>query len=304
MVLLITHAADHFTIDHVAAALAMRGARPLRVDIDRFPGEIQLGLHGAGNELACVLVDGPEAVNAAEVSAVWMRRWVDPVASDLDDGVDRDTCVRSATAAFDSFLAAVPKTAIWIDHRERQHVAANRLHQLRVATRHRLRSPSTLISNSPDEVRAFAATHGGSIVAKLPAPPLAVSAAPPEFFKTRTLSAAELPGADTLATTPLLLQERILGEHPLRVVFVAGKFFVARKHGGSWVKDEVPGSVKGTLAGVMHDLGLSYGTIDLMRTLAGEHVFLELDPTGEWGMLERDLGYPISKAIAGALLGK
>ncbi|NEO45670.1 MAG: MvdC family ATP-grasp ribosomal peptide maturase, partial [Moorea sp. SIO4A3] len=34
----------------------------------------------------------------------------------------------------------------------------------------------------------------------------------------------------------------------------------------------------------------------------GEYVFLEVNPTGEWGMLERDLGYPISDAIADALL--
>ncbi|MEM8805469.1 MAG: MvdC family ATP-grasp ribosomal peptide maturase, partial [Cyanobacteria bacterium P01_G01_bin.38] len=34
------------------------------------------------------------------------------------------------------------------------------------------------------------------------------------------------------------------------------------------------------------------------------HVFLEVNPCGEWGMLERDLGYSISGAIADALLSK
>jgi glutathione synthase/RimK-type ligase-like ATP-grasp enzyme len=52
----------------------------------------------------------------------------------------------------------------------------------------------------------------------------------------------------------------------------------------------------------MAKLGLIFGAIDLIRTPAGEHVFLEVNPTGEWGMLERDLGYPISEAIADALL--
>jgi hypothetical protein len=40
----------------------------------------------------------------------------------------------------------------------------------------------------------------------------------------------------------------------------------------------------------------------LICTPAGEHVFLEVNPSGEWGMLERDLGLPIADAIAGALL--
>ena len=51
----------------------------------------------------------------------------------------------------------------------------------------------------------------------------------------------------------------------------------------------------------MSDLGLVFGAVDLICTPAGEHVFLEVNPSGEWGMLERDLGLPISEAIAEAL---
>jgi len=52
----------------------------------------------------------------------------------------------------------------------------------------------------------------------------------------------------------------------------------------------------------MLDLGLVFGAVDLICTPAGEYVFLEVNPGGEWGMLERDLGLPISEAIAAALL--
>ena len=52
----------------------------------------------------------------------------------------------------------------------------------------------------------------------------------------------------------------------------------------------------------MRDLGLVFGAVDLICTPAGEHVFLEVNPGGEWGMLERDLGLPISEASASALL--
>ena len=41
-VLLITHAADHFTIDRVQAGVARRGATPIRLDTDRFPGHHRL----------------------------------------------------------------------------------------------------------------------------------------------------------------------------------------------------------------------------------------------------------------------
>jgi hypothetical protein len=32
------------------------------------------------------------------------------------------------------------------------------------------------------------------------------------------------------------------------------------------------------------------------------HIFLELNPAGEWGWLQRDLGFPIAEAIAETLL--
>jgi glutathione synthase/RimK-type ligase-like ATP-grasp enzyme len=51
----------------------------------------------------------------------------------------------------------------------------------------------------------------------------------------------------------------------------------------------------------MQALGLSFGAVDFIRTPEGEHVFLEVNPSGEWGMLQRDLGLPIAEAIADIL---
>jgi glutathione synthase/RimK-type ligase-like ATP-grasp enzyme len=45
-------------------------------------------------------------------------------------------------------------------------------------------------------------------------------------------------------------------------------------------------------------LGLSFGAFDLIETPSGEYIFLEINPVGEWGMLERDLDYPIADTIA------
>ncbi|MBV9211537.1 MAG: MvdC family ATP-grasp ribosomal peptide maturase, partial [Acidobacteria bacterium] len=69
-----------------------------------------------------------------------------------------------------------------------------------------------------------------------------------------------------------------------------------------WQKALLPVEVSKGLDALMYGLGLVFGAIDLIRTPAGEHVFLEVNPGGEWGMLERDLGLPIADAIARALL--
>jgi hypothetical protein len=67
-------------------------------------------------------------------------------------------------------------------------------------------------------------------------------------------------------------------------------------------KAQLPAEVARSLNLLMTELGLVFGAVDLICTTGGEYVFLEVNPGGEWGMLERNLGLPISEAIAEALL--
>jgi glutathione synthase/RimK-type ligase-like ATP-grasp enzyme len=48
---------------------------------------------------------------------------------------------------------------------------------------------------------------------------------------------------------------------------------------------------------------LNYGAIDIIVTPDGRHVFLEINPVGEFFWLERRPGLPVSDAIADVLLG-
>jgi glutathione synthase/RimK-type ligase-like ATP-grasp enzyme len=50
-------------------------------------------------------------------------------------------------------------------------------------------------------------------------------------------------------------------------------------------------------------LGLVYAAIDLRLTPDGDHVFLEVNPAGQWLFIEQATGQPISEAIAGVLAG-
>lgn len=48
---------------------------------------------------------------------------------------------------------------------------------------------------------------------------------------------------------------------------------------------------------------MNYGAIDIILTPDWKHVFLELNPYGEFFWLERSPDFPISEAIADVLLG-
>jgi glutathione synthase/RimK-type ligase-like ATP-grasp enzyme len=60
--------------------------------------------------------------------------------------------------------------------------------------------------------------------------------------------------------------------------------------------------VRDGITAFMKEVGLLYGAFDFIQTPDDKFVFLEINPSGEWGMLEKYLQHPISEALADALL--
>jgi glutathione synthase/RimK-type ligase-like ATP-grasp enzyme len=60
----------------------------------------------------------------------------------------------------------------------------------------------------------------------------------------------------------------------------------------------LPSDVQDKLFALMRHLGLVYGAIDMRRRPDGSHVFLEVNPAGQWLFIENATGQPISQAMA------
>jgi MvdC family ATP-grasp ribosomal peptide maturase len=315
VVLLLTHSGDFYTIDLVSEALARRGFRPIRFNTDLFPSAIKLA-GGIGDEH--FFIETGEQVSAAEVCAVWARKlWPPRMAQDLDDRY-RTMCVSESTAALEGFLDAL-HDARWVNDLSRQRDAENKQRQLRLAARAGLRVPRTLVTNDASAARQFFAETDGQTVAKLLRPISVSMDAVDSFVYTNRVREEDLAGAETLRHCPMVFQELIPKACELRVAWIAGKIFAGALDASGtsrgqtdwrrvapdecrWQVGQVPGEVARRLGALMSELGLVFGAVDLICTPAGEYVFLEVNPSGEWGMLERDLELPISDAIAEALV--
>ena len=70
----------------------------------------------------------------------------------------------------------------------------------------------------------------------------------------------------------------------------------------AWKPYQLPKDVERKLLKLMAYFGLNYGAIDIIVTPDGRHVFLEVNPVGEFFWLEHCPGLPISQAIAEILL--
>ena len=318
VVLVLTHSGDFYTIDLVAQALARKGVRPIRFNTDLFPSQVKLSARAGDERAALLFIETGEETSVEEVRAVWARKlWSPRMSDDLDERY-RAMCVSESVAALEGFLDAL-HNVLWVNDLDRQRNAENKQRQLRLAARAGLRVPRTLVTNDAAAARQFFAETEGETVAKL-LRPLAVSMnADTPFVYTNRVREEDLAGAEALRHSPMVLQELIPKAYELRVACVAGEAFAgaldatgtSRGHTDwrraapeecRWQKAQLPQEVTSSLQVLMSELGLVFGAVDLICTPAGEHVFLEVNPGGEWGMLERDLGLPISEAIAAALL--
>ena len=317
-VLLLTHSGDFYTVDLVAEALARMGVRPVRFNTDLFPSLVKLSARAGDERAAHLVMETGEQISAAEVRAVWARKlWSPRMADNLDERF-RSMCVSESVAALDGFLDAL-HSARWVNDLNRERDAENKQRQLRLAARAGLRVPRTLVTNDPVAARQFFAETEGQTVAKLLRPITVSMDADKPFVYTNRVREEDLAGAEALRHSPMVFQELIPKAYELRVAYVAGEVFAgaldasgtSRGHTDwrraapeecRWQTAQLPSEVVSGLRALMLDLGLVFGAVDLICTPSGEHFFLEVNPGGEWGMLERDLGLPISEAIAAALL--
>ena len=318
VVLLLTHTGDFYTVDLVSQALARRGVRPVRFNTDLFPSTVKLCARAGDERVTYLITETGEQISAADVRAVWARKRWSPRMSDNLDERYRSMCINESAAALEGFLDAL-HDARWVNNLDNQRAAENKQRQLRLAARAGLRVPRTLVTNDPVAARQFFAETEGQTVAKLLRPLTISMDADQHFVYTNRIREEDLAGAEALRHSPMVFQELIPKAFELRVACVAGQFFAGAldANGTSrghidwrraapeecrWEKAELPIEVAKGLQTLMSELGLVFGAVDLIRTPSGEHVFLEVNPGGEWGMLERDLDLPISEAIVEALL--
>ena len=321
MILCITHSSDHYTIDLVHQRLKELGHELYRFDSDRFgidyileyelnDGPPDLCLKGPAGEIA-----------AAQIEAVWYRKlWSLQKPEGMDQSYS-ETYNRAYSTYRDIFFSQLAHLP-WINHIDRDHaVGNNKLLQLEQARASGLNVPRTIMSNDTARVLRFYDECGGEVVMKLHNS-LAQSMKRAAFFPTTILQKEHLRNAEGLRLCPMIFQQRIFKSYELRIVYVDGELFTGKirvsdsgagatdwrasdpAEAGGWEAYELPASVAQPVKKFMHSLQLSFGAIDMIRNTEGEYIFLEVNPQGEWGMLQRDLNYPIAETIAEKLINK
>ena len=321
-VLIITRSDDNESVPMVAGAVERRGGRSVRFDTDRYPTEVRLtAFYGAGGEERLTLADGEGEFDLREVTAVWHRRL--NFGARLPQALDRQlrhASLTEARAAAQGMLASL--RAFRVDAVRHIRHAENKQLQLQVAREVGLDTPRTLTTNDPAAVRAFAAECGGGMVTKMLSSFAVYEGGRELVVFTNRVGPEDLADLSGLRLCPATFQEAVPKALELRATVVGDRVLAAsidsqsseraandwRRDGLRMIQDwkpyELPREVEERLLRLMDRFVLNYGAVDLIVTPDGRHVFLEVNPVGEFFWLERHPGLPVSDAIADVLLGR
>jgi glutathione synthase/RimK-type ligase-like ATP-grasp enzyme len=256
-----------------------------------------------------------------QVSAIWHRRL--NIGGKIPTGLPaqmRGASIGESRATVLGMLASLD--VFRMDQHERIQRAGNKQLQLQAARAMGLRIPRTLITNDPQAVKDFAKTCENGLIAKMLSSFAIYEEGQEKVVFTNRVAPEHLEELEGLHLCPMTFQEMVPKALELRVTIVGNQTFAAsidsqsserathdwRRDGvgllQDWERYELPGDIEQRLMGLMDYFGLNYGAIDIVVTPAGDHVFLEVNPVGEFFWLERCPGLPISRAIAGVLLGR
>ncbi|MCL6750001.1 MvdD family ATP-grasp ribosomal peptide maturase [Nostoc sp. CCCryo 231-06] len=319
-VLIVTFSQDNESIPLVIKEIEARGEKAFRFDTDRYPTEVKLDIYSGDTEQV-IITDGEQKLDLSEVFSVWYRRmrYGQKISNSMDKQY-RDASINECRATVRGMIASLQ--GFHLDKMSNVDRANNKQLQLQVARQVGLLTPLSLTSNNPEAVKQFAQECQQGIVTKM----LSSFAIYDEQGRenvvfTTPITADDLENMEGLRFCPMTFQENVPKALELRTTIVGHRVFTAsvdsqslsgstydwRKEGlalgKNWQPYNLPEDIEKKLLNLMAEFGLNYGAIDIIVTPDGRHIFLEVNPVGEFFWMEiYSPHYPISQAIAEVLL--
>ena len=307
MILILSAEADVHA-RRVMEVLDEMGREHWLMDLSEFPvqSSLSLGYGMNGGRMRRFRDARERSCDLDAVRAVWWRR---PQPFRLDPQVQEQQHQMFALTECREVFQGLWRTldASWINDPMLDDMAHRKTYQLELAESIGLSVPRTLVTNDPSDARAFIQEQGVGRTIYKP-----FTGTPAAWRETRLVGEDEVTKLDLVRLAPLIFQEYIEGVD-IRVTVVGDRIFPAEVDvsQGDYPVDfrmnmdqatigatELPRDVEQKLHTLMKRLGLVYGAVDFRRRADGEHVFLEINPAGQWLFVELQTGQPIARAVA------
>ena len=319
-VLVLTNSEDGQHSEVVISKLAARDEQVFRFDSDALSsGKAKILFASARGGAEFIIEQDGRSVSSADVKSVWYRR---PNRFKLEI---RDPVQKSfAEAELRSFLEGLwaileNRNVFWLSKPAALERGRKKLLQLELAARKGMRTPPTIVTNDPEEVRRFYTACAGKMVFKAIYHEFLDYGDRAYNIPTTLIGPEHLPKLDLVRRSPTLFQQYIEKDHELRVTAVGERAFAAKIDSQKnplavvdwrtpkcvqnldYSKAELDPGVEAFCREMLRDLDLAFGAFDFIVDKKGELWFLEVNPNGQWYWLEDRAGLLISDAIVDIL---
>lgn len=311
MLFILTNSKDS-TASFLISALEKAGIPFLRLDTDCLIRKIELAFCPGK---PAIKIDGRWR-EANDVSHIWYRR-PEQLQDARFDSSPESKYTRTEWAEFiECFFAHVP-TEKWVNHPACNAAASRKLEQLTTAAILGFKVPDTLVTQNPENLRAFYRQHQGQVVVK----PLStgyIERSEKEndsLIYTNLILEKHLENLDDLSICPALFQQFIQKQHDVRITVMDGNIhavaIVAREKSGEqrcdvrrnnmsdaiYQKISLPNVVRQSIERIMQHYRLRFGAIDMAVSNAGDWFFFEINPNGQWAWLDMVAGTNIAESF-------
>lgn len=300
MLLIVTNSQDA-TADYLASVLQARDVEFFRFDTDTCLSKTSLSFV-AGKPL--LLHDGTP-FSPRNFTDVWYRRPERLKHKAIAHSPEGKFTLDEWSEALEGFFAHIPKSC-WMNHPSANAAASHKLEQLTSARGLGFLLPDTLVTQDANELRDFYARHQGKIITK----PLArgyVERGEGEIdtlIYTNRVTPEHLAELDDLSTCPTLFQELVDKRSDVRLTVVDASIhaveMLAEDESGSQRCDirrnnmedvryrtiSLPVDISSKIHRLMRHYQLRFAAIDMVVSKAGDWVFLEVNPNGQWAWLD------------------
>ncbi|MGY1632604.1 MvdC/MvdD family ATP grasp protein [Geodermatophilus sp. SYSU D01186] len=307
--------------DAVIEELDRRAVPVFRFHPEEFTDAASISMEICNGRIDGEIRNARQRVAFHDICAAWYRRsraLFAPLPSLNVLYGDVENFVRVQSSATLSGLYAGLQT-LWVGQPSKLRQAEVKAVQLAEAGKAGLTTPQTLISNDPERATAFIEALGGVDCALKPLIATRVDGEEGARLPLTTI----LPrghALDSVALSPSVFQPYIEKAYELRCVVMGEKIFTAKLdsqgcestrmdwRAGALEEEEpdyevfdLPERVQAGLHRLMRSFDINFASIDMIVTPAGEFVFLDLNPNGQWLWLEEELGLPLVAGMADLL---
>jgi hypothetical protein len=304
-------------VDEMVKVLRALNHEPIRFHPTDFPSRSTISLllassHQWAGEF--YLKTNERRIDIEKIGSIWWRRPGSPSLPPEISEQERRFVEGEISHALQGFWAS--RNCYWVDYPPSLRLASFKPHQLERAVEFGFEVPKTLITNDPEEVKAFYEQCNGQIIYKVFTDPFLAqtwgeiepttdraSFPIPKATVTTLITKKHLSLIDTVKTSLCLFQEYIPKQYELRVTVIGDELFAAEIHSQAhertsvdwrhydvsipYQKATLPGDVAERCMAFVKSYQLNYSAMDLIVTPDGRYVFLENNPSGQFFFVQQ-----------------